>query len=483
MNVGLRTNAVTRLTGPRLMPSRAFSLDAGRAGVRVVLPKDGLPGYAPITTGRLLEITTLTGLSDRELLGRGLMRFSSDHLLSRLGSAGGAQMPLNLRVGVNGALRVVGLGREDVVAEVDWLTRMTEGLAYFVAWNIDIPRVFQEINFDGLVDLPFFKSAVIISGILRLSYLAKERGMDRLSENLIHMFHIEKPVTLHDFHEVCKRDLKDLLILLKDIVGSHPHRLMRYFALKIARNLIMRVYPEPVPELLQAREIIVLGLQDPETYNVFQAMQYLNRINPRLLRDLSAEQVTSFAPPRVLSNPKLGIERYVSADSMDSHAVGGMIGYLIKGAEMRPDSFSLSDIIPIRSLGDFEPKSSLRFSEFGVAFARLGGMVEHRGARSKQEIVQEFLRIHLQSGSTVQVIETPQGKKYLICGLAKLAALKHAVDQGLIGRNWLDDIGPVTVMETNREISPHLIHRILTLGTDLTWENVIPASLDQVNSR
>lgn len=77
------------------------------------------------------------------------------------------------------------------------------------------------------------------------------------------------------------------------------------------------------------------------------------------------------------------------------------------------------------------------------------------------------------SDEDIVAVELSSGKRYLLQGHHRLAALYKAARDGVIPEHWLNDL-PIAVLGYCGLVPEALALRVLTSGVDLTWDDLFP---------
>ncbi len=256
---------------------------------------------------------------------------------------------------------------------------------------------------------------------------------------------------------------------LAKTVAQHRSPATRHYALEIAHSA-MRYDSRDIRAF---NAIIESGLQDPDPCNVWLAWKMLNQYFPSQATLITDRDLTAPAQLTIAQSPKFGLAKYVHGTEAQIQMRHEIYMAILDGCDIDVDFMSWMQFQPIHSLADFNPDSSERrpkvYEKLG-AFLKLADQFHF----DPEMVLHEFLIGNpLQGMDAAKVVVLPSGRAYLIQGHHRVAALIDMAQRGEIPMEWIDRL-PVYVMHYNGDVPEAVVRRVLTLGYDLEWSDLLP---------
>lgn len=264
------------------------------------------------------------------------------------------------------------------------------------------------------------------------------------------------------------------------ILSTHSDPWMRWYILRIIMFLPLN-HKEDSPHFL---EVVEEGLKDSFVLNALLAWSNWERV---VGKAEEAKQIllkaSDFNPPLIEGSPEFGISKYVYASRFEQRAIMGMLNFNTVSFD-RTQALSIEQFRPIHSLADYHPDPKRRRPITAGKYQKIRQIVDEEGL-NRDAFFRRFLSFaehENEEGIWIRVLELPHSSssladpRILVQGHHRVAALLLAAGDGVIPKEWLDEI-PVKVYRYDGSMPEILVRRIITLGVGLTWPDLFPPGI------
>lgn len=299
---------------------------------------------------------------------------------------------------------------------------------------------------------------------------------------LYYYFNMEQMVT-HLFRHLMAHpeSIAPILEFLKNAMLSARRRQniwLRFYILTLAEHLVQRAEEQskPAPELrMMLYAIGKDGLGDPMPMNALKAWNVAHTLAPRLTEDVLPKNFSRGSGWGAMQSPELGLKKFVRSEWPYTMAWQEIAPSLETDCEYSNARQSIGDFFPIHSLRDFHPDPQQRAPLMENNYR----LIKKIMAESKPAVSAAFFREYFSLSSPADpvreifVLSLDFGKRYLIQGHHRMAALYKAAEEGVIPKIWLYAI-PVTLARYQGPLPERLLVRCMTLGVCLDWPELFP---------
>ncbi|MDO8462366.1 MAG: hypothetical protein Q7S98_05860 [Deltaproteobacteria bacterium] len=266
-----------------------------------------------------------------------------------------------------------------------------------------------------------------------------------------------------------------ILAHVADVLKSDPDPAMKDYIFRLLGAMIRHsLLTSNGPNGEAVKDLLFTGLADPDPVVAYQSWQVLRLVSPDEANAVTETSLSSEPSAALTSSPDFDLPRYSRPSYAHQIARFRMVQSLIETSvySVYPVVVSLDQLTPLHSLADFHPDRERRAGILAAKIDEIRRIITEEGVSDPEKVIGEFLA---GAGGAVTVLRLPSGKRLVIDGHHRLAALYQAAREGLIPREWLERIGPVreeTVVAGST--SEAVVDRVLTHGVRLTWDDLLP---------
>lgn len=246
--------------------------------------------------------------------------------------------------------------------------------------------------------------------------------------------------------------------------------------LHLPRGLLKSDTPSPAEQAARAQ------LKDPDPAEQWEAWKDLYALNPDAARAITQNDL---GPPLPAIQGTGGVGAFFIIESLTHSQARAEVGAWRDkhhtDSDWQSTTVSIDSLHPSEGVMDFLPEH-LHFPGLQPVMAiyseLLGEIVSRRGLNDPQAVLEEYFGQHWtrQSGvSTVSAIQMPSGYRVLRNGHHRLAALVKAAREGIIPKEWLQQVPiELLVIKEDFPIPEPVFLQIYAPAHRLSMEDLLP---------